>query len=511
MSEFSDQYFHDLPPRQRRYDTPVSEQLHFCVFPNGVKSWVFLYEVDGYLRRRTIGLFPEMGYKDALRALDPNRKIAEVDASEHRQPAKRPPMSMTLTLPPAVQRLLRRISLTDVLTAGGTAVVALAVLMFFGGADEPAPSEPSPVPVARTEQAPAQPLSTETRPTEARPTEARPTETRPAETRPTETGSAEPGAEAPGGMAASTSAPALPGSTPPADDDPARGTIRMASPAEQEPDPVTSFEDDPTPTDEDEPAPTDEGDPAPTDEDDPAPTDESPATDPADTDFEAEITEIGPVEDLTVEELEERGITGTAAAVRADEAASQQELLAGENEAAAGGPVEPVVDAEAAAVANQEDGALPPDNPLASGAAATDPPANQTPDDLTVRRALLAGDVINGEPRNTLSGTITVPAGGELLIYFYIEFADSIGEPVTHRWLNGGAVEEESAMQVDSAGGARVYTARVIGADRVGEWRVEAVTADGRLLRGLDFTVVAAEEEAPAATAADEPPAEPES
>ena len=26
--------------RARRYDTPVSDQLHFCVFPNGVKSSV---------------------------------------------------------------------------------------------------------------------------------------------------------------------------------------------------------------------------------------------------------------------------------------------------------------------------------------------------------------------------------------------------------------------------------------------------------------------------------------
>ncbi len=160
MSEFSDQYFHDLAPRQRRYDTPVSDQLHFCVFPNGVKSWVFLYEVDGHLRRRTIGLFPDMGYQAALRALDPNRKIAAVDASEQRQPSSRPALSLTLTLPPAVQRFLRRISLTDVLTAAGTAIVALAVLMYFGGSDDPPPAEPPPAPVARTEPPPAQPAPT---------------------------------------------------------------------------------------------------------------------------------------------------------------------------------------------------------------------------------------------------------------------------------------------------------------------------------------------------------------
>jgi hypothetical protein len=309
-------------------------------------------------------------------------------------------------------------------------------------------------------------------------------------------------------VAASTTAPAQPGPALPEAADPTRGTIRMAppAPAEQDPDPITAFEDDLTRADG------------------------SPAPDPDATDLEAEIATSGPVEDLTLEELEERGMTGTAAAVSADDAAAREQLLAAENEAAASGPAEPVADsgataepvadsgaaaepvagAGAAAVAGQDVGAPAPDNPLANNAAAADPPADRDADELTVRRALLAGDVINGEPRNTLSGTVTVPAGGELLIYFYIEFAESIGQPVTHRWMNGGEVEEESAMQIDSAAGARVYTARLIGADRVGEWRVEAFTADGRLLRGLDFTVVAAEEEAAAATLADEPPAAPD-
>jgi hypothetical protein len=92
MPQFSDHYFRDLPPRDRRYDTPVADQLVFSVFPNGVKAWVHVYPVDDYVRRRTIGLFPETGYEGALVALEQSRRIAAVDALETRRgPSRRDP------------------------------------------------------------------------------------------------------------------------------------------------------------------------------------------------------------------------------------------------------------------------------------------------------------------------------------------------------------------------------------------------------------------------------------
>lgn len=92
MPQFSDDYFRDLPPRDRRYDTPVADQLVFSVFPNGVKAWVHVYPFDDYVRRRTIGLFPETGYEAALVALEQSRRIAAVDALEtHRKPSRRTP------------------------------------------------------------------------------------------------------------------------------------------------------------------------------------------------------------------------------------------------------------------------------------------------------------------------------------------------------------------------------------------------------------------------------------
>ncbi len=91
MAQFNDDYFRDLPPRDRRYDTPVADQLVFSVFPNGVKAWVHVYPCDDFVRRRTIGLFPETDYEAALDALEQSRRIAEVDALEirRRSPAKR--------------------------------------------------------------------------------------------------------------------------------------------------------------------------------------------------------------------------------------------------------------------------------------------------------------------------------------------------------------------------------------------------------------------------------------
>ena len=70
MTQFTNDYFRALPPRDRRYDTPVADQLVFRVFPNGVKAWVHVYPCDDFVRRRTMGLFPEMDYGAALAALE---------------------------------------------------------------------------------------------------------------------------------------------------------------------------------------------------------------------------------------------------------------------------------------------------------------------------------------------------------------------------------------------------------------------------------------------------------
>ncbi len=87
MSELSNRFFRDLPPRDRRYDVPVEDELVFCVFPNGVKTWVHVYPFEGFTRRRTIGLYPDMRFEQVREALEQSRQIMEVDTIRERRRA----------------------------------------------------------------------------------------------------------------------------------------------------------------------------------------------------------------------------------------------------------------------------------------------------------------------------------------------------------------------------------------------------------------------------------------
>jgi hypothetical protein len=66
----NDDEFRDLPPRERRYEIQVADNLFFSVFPNGVKTWVLVYRFDGIVRRQTVGTFPDMRLAQALREAD---------------------------------------------------------------------------------------------------------------------------------------------------------------------------------------------------------------------------------------------------------------------------------------------------------------------------------------------------------------------------------------------------------------------------------------------------------
>ena len=132
MTSFSNDYFRDLPPRDRRYDTPVAEQLVFSVFPNGVKAWVHVYPCDDFVRRRTMGLFPEMDYGRALAALEESRRIAEMDTSENRR--KRPPLADR---------------------ARGLAMAILLGILILETAYLVTRPDPEPTPAVRTERATA--------------------------------------------------------------------------------------------------------------------------------------------------------------------------------------------------------------------------------------------------------------------------------------------------------------------------------------------------------------------
>ena len=70
MTSLNDDEFRDLPPRDRRYEIQVADNLFFAVFPNGVKTWVLVYRFDGIVRRETLGTFPDMLLAQALNEAD---------------------------------------------------------------------------------------------------------------------------------------------------------------------------------------------------------------------------------------------------------------------------------------------------------------------------------------------------------------------------------------------------------------------------------------------------------
>ena len=80
MNSFSDDDFRDLPPRERRYEIQVADNLFFAVFPNGVKTWVLVYRFEGMVRRQTVGTFPKMPLARALREADKDPGTGEPKA-----------------------------------------------------------------------------------------------------------------------------------------------------------------------------------------------------------------------------------------------------------------------------------------------------------------------------------------------------------------------------------------------------------------------------------------------
>ncbi len=79
MQEFAEQYIDELKAKDDRYDTRLGDDFFVCTFPNGVKTWIFVYEVDGYKRRRTLGIYPDMPLAEAREVLFEARKLQKVE------------------------------------------------------------------------------------------------------------------------------------------------------------------------------------------------------------------------------------------------------------------------------------------------------------------------------------------------------------------------------------------------------------------------------------------------
>ncbi|HKK03240.1 MAG TPA: Arm DNA-binding domain-containing protein [Gammaproteobacteria bacterium] len=125
----NDEYFRDLPPQARRYDTPLGDSLVFSVFPNGTKCWVLIYSVGGFARRRTLGLFPEMKLDAAREAVAQARRILEAESELARSGE---PTAASGRRSPWVSMLEDRPLLAVGLGLGFAALLGLAVVWLLG-------------------------------------------------------------------------------------------------------------------------------------------------------------------------------------------------------------------------------------------------------------------------------------------------------------------------------------------------------------------------------------------
>jgi hypothetical protein len=125
----------------------------------------------------------------------------------------------------------------------------------------------------------------------------------------------------------------------------------------------------------------------------------------------------------------------------------------------------------------------------ASATAAAEPSA---PIGEVVRSTFTTG-VVNREPQDS----VTQLTNDNVQVMFFTELRDMSGETITHRWEHAGAVVAEVPFDV---GGPRwrVYSAKSLDPNWIGEWKVTVVDSAGHVLDQDAFTLV----EAPAAPAA---------
>jgi hypothetical protein len=151
MTPFNLRDIDDLRPQERRYDVPIEDDFVVSVLPNGIRTWVYVYEQDGRLQRRTLGIYPDMGFDLARQRLaaarTTNRDLVNIQRKDHALTAR-----TDVAREPASHS-----------TAIRVAVLVVAVIVAIGiylGATQPAGRDRretagSPVSARTAQQAPA--------------------------------------------------------------------------------------------------------------------------------------------------------------------------------------------------------------------------------------------------------------------------------------------------------------------------------------------------------------------
>ncbi len=165
MAEFTEQHVLGLEPKSETYDVPESKELAVRVFPNGIKTWVFVYQVGDFKRSRTLGIFPEMGLESARAEVPTARKIAAL-AQDLEQRTDTYASTTTVIRQHAEDKgLFRRGPLLAASAAAAVALIALLALIV---------SQHEPVTTSQSDSSPTDTrflnIAAEKRPLPVRPT-----------------------------------------------------------------------------------------------------------------------------------------------------------------------------------------------------------------------------------------------------------------------------------------------------------------------------------------------------
>jgi hypothetical protein len=129
-----------------------------------------------------------------------------------------------------------------------------------------------------------------------------------------------------------------------------------------------------------------------------------------------------------------------------------------------------------------------PARPVKAASLKTAPAASTTAsqnDEMSVKRAVIALDVVDREPQDT--GTVFPPQVKRL--YCFTEICNGEGEEIQHRWYWNDDLLNTVSLKVAS-NRYRTYSSKTIVPGMVGEWRVAVVDSKNEaVLKMVNFMV----------------------
>ncbi len=92
MKKLNESDFSNLTPRAQPYEVRVEVDLALRIFPNGSKTWVYIYFDQTVVQRETLGIYPEMPAEQAYLALEEARQAtSKADAEQEEEEIIPPP------------------------------------------------------------------------------------------------------------------------------------------------------------------------------------------------------------------------------------------------------------------------------------------------------------------------------------------------------------------------------------------------------------------------------------